>query len=90
MRYFKGRGAKDTKILNAYLDIRHKMKEAEKLLVELIEHPGFDDALAAGPGFKAVREAAQDRRAKVAKLELVLAKLGLSDMGFKYVDGDKK
>ena len=88
--FFKGRGAKNTKILNAYCDIRSKMEEAEKLLVELVEHPEFDDEMAAGPEFKGVREAAQDRRAKLVELELVLAKRGLSDMGFKYVGGAKK
>ena len=71
-RYFPGRSIKDKKILNAYCDIRSKMKEAEKLLAELVENP------------------AQYRRAKVVELELVLAKRGLSDAGFKYVGGAKK
>jgi hypothetical protein len=89
-KYFPGRGVKDTKILTAYGELRSKMKEAEKLLAELIEHPAFDDAMAAGPEFKEVREAAQARRAQVAELELVLAKRGLSDAGFKYVGEAKK
>lgn len=88
--YFQGRGVKDTKILNAYRELRSNMKKAEKLLAELIEHPGFDDKMAAGPEFKEVREWAQTRRAKVAKLELVLAARGLTDVGFKYVGGAKK
>ena len=89
-RLFPGRSIKDRKILNAYCEIRSKMQEAEKLLAELVENPGFDDAMAASPEFKAVREAAQERRAKVAELELVLAERGLSDAGFKYVGGAKK
>lgn len=88
--FFKGRGAKNTKILNAYCELRSKMEEAEKLLVEVVEHPEFDDEMAAGPEFKEAREAAQARKAKLVELELVLAKRGLTDVGFKYVGGAKK
>jgi hypothetical protein len=66
------------------------MEEAEKLLVEVVEHPEFDDEMAAGPEFKEAREAAQARKAKLVELELVLAKRGLTDVGFKYVGGAKK
>jgi hypothetical protein len=89
-RFFPGRSKEDTKILNAYCEMRLKVEEAEKLLVELVEHPEFDDAMAAGPEFKEVREAAQERRARIADLEMVLAARGLYDAGLKYVTTGKK
>ena len=89
-RLFPNRGPKNTKILNAYCELRSKMKEAEKLLAELIEHPEFDDEMAASPAFKELREAAQARRAKVVELELLMADRGLHEAGFKYVGGAKK
>lgn len=84
-RWFLGKSQKDKKILNAYLELRSKMEKAEKLLAELVENPQFDDAMAAGPEFKALREAAQARRGDVVKLELLMAERGLTDVGFKYV-----
>ena len=88
-RRFPNRGPKNTKILNAYLELRSKMEEAEKLLAELVENPGFDDAMAASAEFKEVREAAQARRAKVVELELLMADRGLHEAGFKYVGAKK-
>ena len=88
-RRFPNRGPKNTKILNAYLELRSKMEEAEKLLAELIENPEFDDAMAASPEFKELREAAQARRAKVVELELLMADRGLYEAGFKYVGAKK-
>jgi hypothetical protein len=76
-RFFPGRSKEDTKILNAYCEMRLKVEEAEKLLVELVEHPEFDDAMAAGPEFK-------------EDLETVLAARGLYDAGLKYVTTGKK
>ena len=89
-RCFTGRSKKETKILNAYYEIRLKMEEAEKLLVELVEHPEFDDEMAAGPEFKELREAAQERRARIVDLELALAARGLYDVELKYVTTGKK
>ncbi len=84
-RRFLRKSQKDSKILNAYIELRSKMEKAEKLMAELIENPQFDDELAAGPEFKALREAAQARRGDVIKLELLMAERGLTDVGFKYV-----
>lgn len=88
-KLFLNQAPKNRKILNAYLKLRSKMEEAEKLLAELIENPEFDDAMAASAEFKEVREAAQARRAKVVELELLMADRGLHEAGFKYVGAKK-
>ncbi len=89
---FRGDTGKNAKILNTYRELRTKMEEVEKLYTELLEHPEFDDEMAAGPGFKELREAAQSRRAKVAELERRIAVVpGLNaalhqwGLRFKYV-----
>ena len=89
-KLFLNQAPKNRKILEAYSELRSKMKEAERLLAELIENPEFNDKMAAGPEFKELREAAQARRMKVVELELLLADRGLTDVGFKYVGGAKK
>ena len=70
---FRGDTVKNAKILKTYCELRHKLEQVEKLYAELIEHPEFDDDMAAGAGFKEIREAAQSRRVNFAKLERQIA-----------------